>query len=81
LPPGISRSISAATATGVYRTQTLSDTVLHDIQHNQRKWVVGAEISYRDQFGHCHATFEPFWYNPASNEFDAAFYGFRQGDD
>jgi hypothetical protein len=81
LPPGISRSIDAATSTGRYAPRILTNPTSDALTHGQQKWVVGAMISYRDQFGHCHATFEPFWYNPASNLFDAAPVGFQQADD
>jgi hypothetical protein len=80
LPPGTTRQTSAALTMGIERARPITGKLYASIITNQTKWIVGAIIRYRDQFGHCHATAEPFWYNPASKEFDAAPYGFQQID-
>jgi hypothetical protein len=80
LPPDVIRNVNAATAIGIRRAPTFTKKLYESILTNQKKWLVGAVIQYRDQFGSCHATSEVFWFNPASQEFDAAPYGFQQID-
>jgi len=90
LPPGVVRHIDTirlgaavppnieAQAESVYR---ITPKLLDDINSGGQTWTVGAWIRYHDQFGHCHATFEPFLFNPRTGEFDAAQLGFEQIDE
>jgi hypothetical protein len=50
------------------------------IANSREWWYVVANISYHDQFGHCHSTSEPFVYNPQAREFEALTSGFVQTD-
>ena len=87
LPPGITRhkSSNILERFGVAAPHIPGMLIQPDdyaaIISGAARWIVSVSISYRDQFGQCHYTREPFSYNPQTSEFDPMFIGWEQTDD
>jgi len=86
LPPKVIRHVSTDTArrSGLsvppeFKFRVKADRYA-DVIASRTRWYVGASISYRDQFGRCHHTYELFFYNPQTSEFDPSFIGWKQTD-
>jgi hypothetical protein len=70
LPPGITRhkntNIGISTGKPIPPAfyERITTATYAAVKKGMQSWFIETSISYRDQFGHCHWTEEPFRYNP-----------------
>lgn len=91
IPPGILREVDTVRTqfgwdfvdngqqrNGILTNIPLEETDFEAVRRGQKKWFVVVYISYRDQFGGCHSSAEPFVYDFSGGSMKASYFNWQQ---